>query len=139
MLNIKKRGEELLMDCEFPKKKKKIKRLSSELLQNALKKQKNSCVGQNNLLLTFFSFLYKKEISLFVFLVNFGKLLLKVHLRRKISRMDGESKSFFFFLSKFIHCPVSVPLAVFIFLVFFFFFGIFLVLNQLILWFYDTF
>lgn len=46
----KRREGKNLMDCEFPKKK----RLSNELLQNALKKQTNSCVGQNNLLLIIF-------------------------------------------------------------------------------------
>lgn len=43
----KRREGKNLMDCEFQKK-----RLSNELLQNALKK--NSCVGQNNLLLIIF-------------------------------------------------------------------------------------
>lgn len=57
----KRREGKNLMDCEFQKK-----RLSNELLQNALKKTpvsvRNTC---------YLSFLYKKEISLFFF----GKFL----------------------------------------------------------------
>lgn len=44
------------MDCEFQKGERERERLPNELLQNALKKKKenNSCVGQNNLLLIIF-------------------------------------------------------------------------------------
>lgn len=46
------------MDCEFQKGERERERLPNELLQNALKKERkkenNSRVGQNNLLLIIF-------------------------------------------------------------------------------------
>lgn len=73
----KRREGKNLMDCEFPKKK---KRLSNELLQNALKKKKLLCRSEQ---LATYHFCIKRKLVFFLFfLVNFGKILLKVHLRR---------------------------------------------------------
>lgn len=54
----KRREGKNLMDCELKKK-----RLSNELLQNALKKKTPVSVRTT----CYLSFLYKKEISLFLF------------------------------------------------------------------------
>lgn len=72
----KRREGKNLMDCEFPKKK---KRLSNELLQNALKKKKLLCRSEQ---LATYHFCIKRKLVFFLFLGKFWKILLKVHLRR---------------------------------------------------------
>ena len=67
----KRREGKNLMDCEFQKKK---KRLSNELLQNALKKKKTPVSVRTT---CYLSFLYKKEISLFSFFGKFWKNIAK--------------------------------------------------------------
>lgn len=86
------------MDFDFKKKdreREKEKETAKWTFTECIKKKKTIPVlGRTT---CYLSFLYKKKISLFFFfLVNFWKILLKVHLRdwEKISRMDKVSHFF---------------------------------------------
>lgn len=92
----------------------KIKRLSNELLQNALKTKQNKKTTpvsvRTTCYLSFF-FCIKRKLVFFFFFGKFLKNIAKSAFK-EIGRKLAEWRKSFFFFFQIIHCPVSVPLAV---------------------------